>query len=115
LECDKDGARTRLSSRSYQREPERKDCDAIWYEALGTMAMRGIHTIPPTSANKIRGYAGAFMLRQEYFTGDDDVGRQLVDEARDIYYGQNWFKVDSNLLCEFMSDYFRSMKHHSES
>jgi hypothetical protein len=51
--------------------------------------------------------ADGVMLWQEYFMGDDDVGRQLVDEASDIYYGQNWLKVDSHLLCEFMSDYFR--------
>lgn len=50
--------------------------------------------------------ADGVMLRQEYFMGDDEVGRQLVDEARDIYYAKNWFKVDSNLLYEFMSDHF---------
>ena len=33
------------------------------------------------------------MLRQEYFMGDDEVGRQLVDEARYIYYAKNWFKA----------------------
>ena len=25
--------------------------------------------------------------------GDDEVGKQLVDEARYIYYAKNWFKA----------------------
>lgn len=44
------------------------------------------------------------LLRQEYFMGDDEAGKQLVKEARQIYYGENTFTVRSHWLCEFICD-----------
>lgn len=44
------------------------------------------------------------MLRQQYFMGEDAVGRQLVEEARGIYYAWNEFTVDSEFLSEFIRD-----------
>jgi hypothetical protein len=46
------------------------------------------------------------MLRQQYFMGDDVVGRQLVEEAREIYYAENQFTVDSDILYDFIRDPF---------
>ena len=43
-------------------------------------------------------------LRQEYFMGDDDVGKQLVKEATETYYGENSFVVRCHWLGEFMTD-----------
>ena len=33
--------------------------------------------------------ADGVILRQEHFMGDNEVGRQLVEEACDIYYAKN--------------------------
>lgn len=44
------------------------------------------------------------LLRQEYFMGDDEAGKQLVKEARQIYYAENMFTVRSHWLCEFVRD-----------
>ncbi|OAQ57502.1 hypothetical protein VFPFJ_11747 [Purpureocillium lilacinum] len=48
--------------------------------------------------------ADGVRLRQEYFMGDDDVGRQLVKEATETYYGENSFVVRCHWLGEFMAD-----------
>lgn len=44
------------------------------------------------------------LLRQEYFMGEDEAGKQLVKEARQIYYRENTFSVRSHWLCEFICD-----------
>lgn len=48
--------------------------------------------------------ADGVLLRQEYFMGNDEVGKQLVEEAREIYYAENTFTVRSHWLCEFVRD-----------
>jgi len=49
--------------------------------------------------------ASGVLLRQQHFMGDDDTGKRLVEEAREIYYGENHFNVRLHWLREFMSDY----------
>lgn len=44
------------------------------------------------------------LLRQQHFMGDDETGKQLVKEAREIYYGENHFNVHLRWLSEFMFD-----------
>ncbi|KAH7303018.1 hypothetical protein B0I35DRAFT_447341 [Stachybotrys elegans] len=44
------------------------------------------------------------LLRQEYFMGNDETGKMLVREARDVYYGENHFNVRLYWLSEFLSD-----------
>lgn len=44
------------------------------------------------------------ILRQEYFIGADAVGRQIVGEARKVYYTQNTFAVRSHWLRELVHD-----------
>ncbi|KFY26211.1 hypothetical protein V491_01399 [Pseudogymnoascus sp. VKM F-3775] len=44
------------------------------------------------------------LLQQEYFMGEDEAGKQLVKEARQIYYRENTFSVRSHWLCEFICD-----------
>jgi hypothetical protein len=47
--------------------------------------------------------ADGALLRQEYVMSSDDIGKQLVKEAREIYYAENTFTVRSHwlsLLCE---------------
>ncbi|KAJ9640278.1 hypothetical protein H2199_005817 [Coniosporium tulheliwenetii] len=48
--------------------------------------------------------AQGVILRQEYFMGADAVGRRIVEEAREVYYTQNTFAVQSHWLYEFMVD-----------
>ncbi|KAJ6436770.1 alpha-L-fucosidase [Purpureocillium lavendulum] len=48
--------------------------------------------------------ADGVLLRQEYFMGDNDVGRRLVKEATETYYGENSFVVRCHWLGEFMAD-----------
>ena len=48
--------------------------------------------------------ADGALLRQEYVMGSDDTGKQLVKEAREIYYAENTFTVRSHWLCEFVRD-----------
>jgi len=48
--------------------------------------------------------ADGALLRQEYVMGSDDIGKQLVKEAREIYYAENTFTVRSHWLCEFVRD-----------
>jgi len=48
--------------------------------------------------------AKGVILRQEYFVGSDAAGVQIAEEARETYYTQNSFQVQSHWLCEFLSD-----------
>jgi hypothetical protein len=48
--------------------------------------------------------ANGVLLRQEDVMGNDEVGRQLVKEARELYYSENTFTVRSHWLCEFIRD-----------
>jgi hypothetical protein len=48
--------------------------------------------------------ANGVILRQEYYMGDDEAGKQLVKEAREIFYAENTFTVRSHWLCEFVRD-----------
>ena len=41
-------------------------------------------------------------LRQQYFMGDDDIGKKLVKEATETYYGENEFYVRLYWLREFL-------------
>jgi hypothetical protein len=44
------------------------------------------------------------MLLQEYYMGCDDIGKQLVTEAREFFYRANMFSVPSHRLGEFVQD-----------
>ncbi|PCD21220.1 unnamed protein product [Fusarium graminearum] len=48
--------------------------------------------------------ADGVLLRQQYFMGEDETGKQLVKEASDVYYGENHFNVRLHWLREFMTD-----------
>jgi hypothetical protein len=48
--------------------------------------------------------AKGVLLRQEYMVGDDEAGKQIAKEAREMYYGQNTFTVRSHWLAEFIWD-----------
>lgn len=48
--------------------------------------------------------AKGVLLRQEYIVGSDAAGKQIAQEAREFYYGQNTFTVRSHWLCEFITD-----------
>ncbi|EKJ68581.1 hypothetical protein FPSE_11239 [Fusarium pseudograminearum CS3096] len=48
--------------------------------------------------------ADGVLLRQRYFMGEDETGKQLVKEASDVYYGENHFNVRLHWLREFMTD-----------
>jgi hypothetical protein len=51
----------------------------------------------PTIANGV-------LLRQEYMVGSDAASKQIVQEAREVYYTENTFTVRSHWLCEFVTD-----------
>ena len=48
--------------------------------------------------------AKGVLLRQEYMLGDDEAGKQIAKEAREMYYEQNTFTVQSHWLAEFIWD-----------
>ena len=48
--------------------------------------------------------ANGVLLRQEYMVGNDEAGKQIAKEAREMYYKQNTFTVRSHWLCEFLVD-----------
>lgn len=48
--------------------------------------------------------AESVILRQQYFMGSDGIGKQLVKEAREMYYGENHFIVPLYWLGEFVID-----------
>ncbi len=49
--------------------------------------------------------AKGVLLRQEYVVGDDEAGKQIAKEAREMmYYSQNTFTVRSHWLGEFIWD-----------
>lgn len=48
--------------------------------------------------------AKGVILRQEHFVGSDAAGRQIAEEAREVYYTENSFYVRSHWLCEFLVD-----------
>jgi hypothetical protein len=48
--------------------------------------------------------AKGVLLRQEYMVGDDEAGKQIAKEAREMYYSQNTFTVRSHWLAEFIWD-----------
>jgi hypothetical protein len=48
--------------------------------------------------------AKALLLRREAFMGDDKTGKQLVKEAREMYYRENRFFVRLRWLCKFKWD-----------
>ncbi|KAL9563868.1 hypothetical protein ACKAV7_011903 [Fusarium commune] len=48
--------------------------------------------------------ADGVLLRQQHFMGKDEVGKQLVKEAYDVYYGENHFNMRLHWLCEFIID-----------
>ncbi|RYC81103.1 hypothetical protein BFJ63_vAg16009 [Fusarium oxysporum f. sp. narcissi] len=48
--------------------------------------------------------ADGVLLRQQYFMGKDETGKQLVKEASEVYYGENHFNVRLHWLREFMTD-----------
>jgi hypothetical protein len=48
--------------------------------------------------------ANGVLLQQEYMVGDDEAGKQIAKEAREIYYRQNRFTVRSHWLAEFVWD-----------
>ncbi|OBT92830.1 hypothetical protein VE01_09108 [Pseudogymnoascus verrucosus] len=47
-------------------------------------------------------FAEGVLLRRERFMGDDESGKQIVKEAREIYYGENTFSVESHCLRVFL-------------
>ncbi|RYP27381.1 hypothetical protein DL767_007700 [Monosporascus sp. MG133] len=48
--------------------------------------------------------ASGIFLRQQHFMGDDDIGKQLLKEAHELYYGENHFNVRLHWLLDFMTD-----------
>lgn len=48
--------------------------------------------------------ANSVLLRQEYMVGSDTASKQIVQEAREVYYTENTFTVRSYWLCEFVTD-----------
>ncbi|KAJ6789248.1 hypothetical protein PWT90_10397 [Aphanocladium album] len=50
------------------------------------------------------GTADGIILRIEYFMGTSDVAKQIIKEARELYYGENHFVVHLHWLCEFIVD-----------
>ena len=44
------------------------------------------------------------LLRQEYIVGDDEAGKQITKEAREMYYSHNTFTIRSHWLAEFIWD-----------
>jgi len=44
------------------------------------------------------------ILMQEWCVGSDEAGRQIMQEAREIYYMENSFEVRSHWLREFLAD-----------
>jgi len=48
--------------------------------------------------------AQGILLRQEYAVGEDEAGKQIAKEAREIYYKENTFMVPSHWLAEFIWD-----------
>lgn len=53
--------------------------------------------------------AEGMRLRREDFVGSDETGKQLVEEALNVYYGGNIFYVRLHWLCEFLTDYLGDM------
>lgn len=50
------------------------------------------------------GMGEGVLLRQADLLGGDDVGRQICQEACQMYYGRNTFVVDSHWLAEFLGE-----------
>ncbi|KAG4275186.1 hypothetical protein FPRO04_14432 [Fusarium proliferatum] len=48
--------------------------------------------------------AKGVLLLQQLFMGKDETGKQMVKEAREVYYGENEFLVRLHWLCEFRCD-----------
>jgi hypothetical protein len=48
--------------------------------------------------------ADGVILRIEYWMGTSDAAKQIIKEARDLYYGENHFVVRLHWLCEFIVD-----------
>jgi hypothetical protein len=48
--------------------------------------------------------ADGVLLRQQYRVGNDEAGKQIVQEARKTYYQENTFTIRSHWLGEFMID-----------
>lgn len=48
--------------------------------------------------------ASGVCLRQQYFMGFNEFGKQIVKEATEVYYGENDFRVRLHWLCEFKTD-----------
>ncbi|KAF4951016.1 hypothetical protein FGADI_7800 [Fusarium gaditjirri] len=55
------------------------------------------HEMNPAIANGV-------LLLQQLFMGEDEKGKQMVKEAREVYYGENEFLVRLHWLCEFRCD-----------
>jgi len=49
--------------------------------------------------------ARGVILRQAYFVGGGEVGSQIAEEAREVYYTRNTFEVRSHWLGEFLWDH----------
>ena len=49
--------------------------------------------------------ARGVILRQASFVGGGEVGSQIAEEAREVYYTRNTFEVRSHWLTEFLWDY----------
>jgi hypothetical protein len=50
--------------------------------------------------------AEGVLLLQQLFMGKDEKGKQMVKEAREVYYGENEFWVRLHWLCEFRCDQY---------
>jgi hypothetical protein len=48
--------------------------------------------------------ADGILLLQQFYMGEDEIGKQMVKEAREVYYGENEFLVRLHWLCEFRWD-----------
>ncbi|KAG7402838.1 hypothetical protein Forpe1208_v016712 [Fusarium oxysporum f. sp. rapae] len=57
------------------------------------------HEMNPAIANGV-------LLLQQLFMGEDGKGKQMVKEAREVYYGENEFLVRLHWLCEFQCDQY---------
>ncbi|KNB19327.1 hypothetical protein FOXG_16446 [Fusarium oxysporum f. sp. lycopersici 4287] len=57
------------------------------------------HEMNPAIANGV-------LLLQQLFMGKDEKGKQMVKEAREVYYGENEFLVRLHWLCEFQCDQY---------
>lgn len=50
--------------------------------------------------------ADGVLLLQKLFMGKNERGGQMVKEAREVYYGENVFRVKLHWLCEFQCDQY---------